>query len=291
MFDTYKAEEESSNSNNTACLTCIYIGKGGYIYYTDLIRSKSASCRLEHSHFKYCKKISPLYRAKLYKHDLPECDWVLNYISKSIKKDPSGDIADNFYEFIHGHEFIQMNDEGGCSWDDFKERFSEVLYVHPKNENFDVLSFERMMLTPYIPEEWVDEIRTSAIAMPIINDNTYTRNIMPLLERASNGGYGIGEYIYYEADWLYGHLIELMNPEADRRIVRIVSQAGVYDATAPHWVKVDVSKDIVTWICHCHYNRWFSEKELPIFRFEISQYKEALEQLKTLAESIDVKQK
>ena len=109
---------------------------------------------------------------------------------------------------------------------------------------------------------------------------------MPLLNRAAKIGYSRDMYIYSRADWLYKNLVDLLDPNADRRIVKLVDLLGVYDSAAPHWVRVENVDDSVVWTCHCPYNRWFSDKELPIFRFDINQYKEALDQLKTMIDII-----
>ena len=106
-------------------------------------------------------------------------------------------------------------------------------------------------------------------------------NIVPLANRCY-----INDIAYYSnAAWLYKTLVKLLNPDESKRIVSMGDADHGYDETAPYWVEVNVIDDLVTWRCHCPYNQWYADGELPVFKFDINQYKDALNSLRTIVET------
>ena len=62
----------------------------------------------------------------------------------------------------------------------------------------------------------------------------------------------------------------------------LIDVTYVYDISLPLGVKVTELKDEVIWTVYCEYqSKWF-HGEIPVFRFEKKQYREALKQLKTI---------
>ena len=57
---------------------------------------------------------------------------------------------------------------------------------------------------------------------------------------------------------------------------------GIYDLCAPEYIEIENHGGYIIWKSCCVYNDWFTDDELPEFKFEIQQYKDALEQLKSL---------
>jgi len=117
--------------NHDCCsIACVYTDEDGYLYCSTL----------KHDLHGVLTKVSPLYRAKRFVGELPENEIALKSISESIKKIPSTKRAIEHDRFWHNHELAEqidnylnsdeykrMKGSFGCSWDEFKERFSEFL--------------------------------------------------------------------------------------------------------------------------------------------------------------------
>jgi len=151
----------------------------------------------------------------------------------------------------------------------------------------DILSFEKMELQPNIPENSRLYIGNRIAAKILINGLPYVEVMEPLFdEAAKQAGYlnDANRYIYLFASELYDALICLSDNKLDdgNNVVELVLRLGVFDAAAPACIRVEYTENYVSWACCCAYNYVFSDKELPVFKFKNSQYKEALEQLKVL---------
>ena len=94
-------------------------------------------------------------------------------------------------------------------------------------------------------------------------------------------GYMRRYFIYEEADAMYKELTENGNKKKD---VRLIGITRAYDATQPMCVIVKEAKTEVLWNAFCHYNSFWNHGELPVFRFDKTQYETALEQLKAIVD-------
>jgi len=93
-------------------------------------------------------------------------------------------------------------------------------------------------------------------------------------------------YIYIVACELYNELSSRLNlsstEKCKEKILSIMIRKGIYDLCAPEYIEIENHDGYVIWKSCCVYNDWFTDDELPEFKFEIQQYKDALEQLKSL---------
>ena len=90
---------------------------------------------LKHNMRGILTKVSPLYRAELFKGELPENERVLRNISEAIKKIPSTEqvkngvvfriheLADQFDCFLASDNYKKKDGYFGCSWDEFRGNF------------------------------------------------------------------------------------------------------------------------------------------------------------------------
>ena len=111
---------------NCCAVACIYCDEDGYLY-----------CRtLKHDLHMVLTKVSPLYRAEVFKGELPENERALRIISEAIKKIPSTEkisevgtvyrrheLADQIDDFLYSDDYKKKNGYFGCSWDEFSKRF------------------------------------------------------------------------------------------------------------------------------------------------------------------------
>jgi len=114
--------------NKDCCaIACIYCDEDGYL----------DNQTLKHNMRGILTKVSPLYRAELFKGELPENESVLRNISEAIKKVPSTEqvdvdngivyrkheLADQFDDFLAFGSYKKKDGYFGCSWDEFRENF------------------------------------------------------------------------------------------------------------------------------------------------------------------------
>ena len=151
----------------------------------------------------------------------------------------------------------------------------------------DILSFEKMELSPDLEEEYEYYTKGRAIAVIYINGLPLIDILEPLLKKAANGaGYihATERYIYIAARKLYDELIKLLDKETSSgdKVLNVILRKGLYDACAPNYIRIDSYHGTVIWKSYCYYNYYYKEAELPVFLFDTKQYKKALEQLKSL---------
>ena len=272
-------------------VSCLYADEKGYFH-----------CSTFKNIHSYLGKISLLYRAERFAGVLPENELMLKTISEAIKKESSTintlengvawhshKIADQFNSYICAKGPLEEEEPsyGRRSWTDFKERFHEVLFTFQKRDGIDVLSFEKMEMQPDASKKILDYAKGMIIARVFINGCSYVEILAPLLAKVASQipyGHNINGYIYEFTDSLYEEFVNLLDNTTQNNIIQLIFRWRVYDAQIPTWVKVEKKEDCVVWSCHCEYNEYFSKTELPVFRFDIKQYIEALEELRTLAE-------
>ena len=117
--------------NHDCCsVACIYADEDGCLCIDTL----------KHNLHGTLTKVSPLYRAARFVGELPDNEKVLQTISDAIKRIPATyelcengrtwhnhELAKKFDEYLYGDEYKRKDGHFGCSWDEFKERFSEFL--------------------------------------------------------------------------------------------------------------------------------------------------------------------
>ncbi|MCL1995023.1 MAG: hypothetical protein FWG63_02365 [Defluviitaleaceae bacterium] len=127
FYEEYRAVVVRLGDNCDCCsVACIYCDEDGFLHCSTLKHNLSGTLT----------KVSPLYRAEVFKGDLPENEKVLAIISEAIKKIPSTEktekdgsiwrnheLADKFDDFFYSHNYKRHKDSIGCSWDEFKEQF------------------------------------------------------------------------------------------------------------------------------------------------------------------------
>jgi hypothetical protein len=160
----------------------------------------------------------------------------------------------------------------------------------------DILSFEKMVLDPDFEKEFDHYINARTIAAIKVNGIPYIDIVEPLLKKAARfAGYRHApeRYIYVVARELFDGLTELLDKETNDGNIRmdVMLRVGVYDIYAPECIVVEINEDSIIWKSCCHEDLCDSrdkfpelqfKDELPVFRLDSQQYKDALEQLQSM---------
>jgi len=150
----------------------------------------------------------------------------------------------------------------------------------------DILSFQKAIIQPDTPQDCLDYISDRIIAIPFINGRSHFDIIKPFLDKAAwlymNRS---NRYIYIFAEDLYRVLASVNdNKHSDGCVVELLFLKKVFDACAPTWVMIERTEDAVVWTAYAHYKcERFDFSELPVFRFDVGQYNEALVELRNIS--------